>query len=194
MYSPGFRSLRSLGVRISSPSSFRSSLTLLAHSLIPATSCPPFSDAGLKLGEYDDRDLFPEALRLVAEIEPKAVMLENVRGLFNKKFKNYRDSIEKWLNDHGYQTDWRLVNSSDYGVPQLRPRTILIAMKPEYFIHFKWPDKKIKPKTVGEALYEDMSSQGWLEPHPPADQYLISCMGSRRRNEHRYFEHSNLVY
>ena len=124
--------------------------------------CPPFSDAGLKLGEHDDRDLFPEALRLVTEIEPKAVMLENVRGLFNKKFSVYRNSIEKWLNDHGYQTDWQLVNSSDFGVSQLRPRTILIAMKPEYFKHFEWPNKKSKPKTVGEVLYEDMSSEGWL--------------------------------
>ncbi|GAA0878865.1 DNA cytosine methyltransferase [Algoriphagus jejuensis] len=124
--------------------------------------CPPFSDAGLKLGDKDERDLFPEALRLVSEINPKAVMLENVKGLFNKDFDNYRNSIEKWLNDHGYETDWRLINSSDFGVPQLRPRTILIAMKPEYFKHFHWPHKKIKPKTVGEVLYEDMSSQGWL--------------------------------
>ena len=124
--------------------------------------CPPFSDAGLKLGEHDERDLFPEALRLVTEIEPKAVMLENVRGLFNKKFVTYRESIETWLNDHGYKTDWRLINSSDFGVPQLRPRTILIAMKPEYFKHFHWPHKKIKPRTVGQVLHKDMSSEGWL--------------------------------
>ncbi len=124
--------------------------------------CPPFSDAGWKLGEYDERDLFPEALRLVSEIEPKAVMLENVRGLFNRKFDRYRDSIKSWLSDHGYKTDWQLVNSSDFGVPQLRPRTILIAMKPEYFKHFAWPDIKTKPLTVGEVLYDDMSSEGWL--------------------------------
>lgn len=123
--------------------------------------CPPFSDAGSKLGEHDDRDLFPEALRLVTEIEPKAVMLENVRGLFDKKFDAYRKSIEDWLNNHGYETDWRLVNSSDFGVPQLRPRTILIAMKPQYFNHFEWPTKKVQPPTVGEVLYEDMSSSGW---------------------------------
>lgn len=124
--------------------------------------CPPFSDAGLKLGENDERDLFPEALRLVAEINPKAVMLENVRGIFNRNFDDYRMSIERRLNELGYETDWRLVNSSDFGVPQLRPRTILIAMKPEYFRHFHWPHQKITPKTVGEVLYEDMSSQGWL--------------------------------
>ncbi|MDR2517950.1 MAG: DNA cytosine methyltransferase, partial [Spirochaetaceae bacterium] len=41
--------------------------------------CPPFSVAGKQLGSQDERDLFPEALRLVAELKPKTVMLENVR-------------------------------------------------------------------------------------------------------------------
>lgn len=124
--------------------------------------CPPFSGAGFQLGKYDERDLFPEALRLVSEISPKAVMLENVRGLFNKKFHSYRKEVVSWLKKNGYRTDWRLINSSDYGVPQLRPRTILIAMKPKYFECFEWPDKKIIPKTVGEVLYEDMAADGWL--------------------------------
>ncbi|MGB3852703.1 MAG: DNA cytosine methyltransferase [Tunicatimonas sp.] len=124
--------------------------------------CPPFSDAGFQLGQHDERDLFFEALRLVKEINPKAVMLENVRGLFNRKFKPYREEIKNCLRQNGYQTDWRLVNSSDFGVPQLRPRTILIAMKPEYFKHYEWPLKKVTPKTVGEVLYGDMASQGWL--------------------------------
>lgn len=44
--------------------------------------CPPFSVAGKQLGADDERDLFPEALRLVEECLPKAVMLENVKGIF----------------------------------------------------------------------------------------------------------------
>ena len=124
--------------------------------------CPPFSEAGFQLGERDGRDLFSEALRLVDEISPKAVMLENVRGLFNKKFAPYRKEIKNWFRENGYLTDWRLINSSDFGVPQLRPRTILIAMRPQYFKYFEWPTKKITPKTVGEVLYEDMASEGWL--------------------------------
>jgi DNA (cytosine-5)-methyltransferase 1 len=43
--------------------------------------CPPFSKVGKQLGADDDRDLFPEALRLVDECRPQAVMLENVRGM-----------------------------------------------------------------------------------------------------------------
>jgi DNA (cytosine-5)-methyltransferase 1 len=124
--------------------------------------CPPFSIAGKQLGHLDERDLFPEALRLVKECNPKAVMLENVRGLLDVKFKEYRRHILSELYKMGYQCDWRLVNSSDYGVSQLRPRAILVALKKEYFDYFEWPAKnQIPPLTVGELLYEEMSSLGW---------------------------------
>lgn len=124
--------------------------------------CPPFSIAGKQLGHLDERDLFPEALRLVRECNPKAVMLENVRGILDIKFKEYRGKILSELHKMGYQCDWRLVNSSDYGVSQLRPRAILVALKKEYFDFFEWPAKNEKPPpTVGELLYDEMSSLGW---------------------------------
>lgn len=124
--------------------------------------CPPFSIAGKQLGEFDERDLFPEALRLIKECRPKAVMLENVRGLLDAKFGEYRSSIVNELEKMGYLCDWRLINASDFGVSQLRPRAILIAFKKQYFKYFKWPDKCKKiPLTVGELLYEEMSSMGW---------------------------------
>ena len=124
--------------------------------------CPPFSIAGKQLGHLDERDLFPEALRLVKECNPKAVMLENVRGILDIKFKEYRRKILAELYKMGYQCDWRLVNSSDYGVSQLRPRAILVALKKEYFDFFEWPTKnEIPPPTVGELLYDEMSSLGW---------------------------------
>jgi DNA (cytosine-5)-methyltransferase 1 len=78
--------------------------------------CPPFSIAGKQLGQLDERDLFPQALRLIKECNPKAVMLENVRGLLDVKFKEYRRMIVNELYSLGYKCDWRLVNSSDYGV------------------------------------------------------------------------------
>lgn len=124
--------------------------------------CPPFSIAGKQLGHLDERDLFPEALRLVKECNPKAVMLENVRGLLDIKFREYRRHILNELYKMGYRCDWRLVNASDYGVSQLRPRAILIALKKEYFEYFKWPAKNENPPlTVGELLYDEMASSGW---------------------------------
>ena len=82
--------------------------------------CPPFSKAGLQRGADDERDLFPEAIRLVDEIRPKAVMLENVRGLLDAVFEDYRTKIERQLKALGYKTSWKLLNASDFGVSQLR--------------------------------------------------------------------------
>jgi DNA (cytosine-5)-methyltransferase 1 len=124
--------------------------------------CPPFSVAGKQLGQSDERDLFPEALRIVEECNPKAVMLENVRGILDPKFEYYRNTIILKLKELGYETDWKLLNASEYGVSQLRPRAILVALKSEYFSYFKWPEKsKRKPKPVGELLYEEMAQLGW---------------------------------
>lgn len=81
--------------------------------------CPPFSRAGKQLGQKDERDLFPEAIRLVDEIRPKAVMLENVRGLLDTMFDSYRIKIQEDLKKLGYIAEWRLLNASDFGVSQL---------------------------------------------------------------------------
>jgi DNA (cytosine-5)-methyltransferase 1 len=124
--------------------------------------CPPFSVAGMQLGGADDRDLFPEALRLIQECQPKAVMLENVRGIFDSKFDDYRQSIIKKLETMNYACDWRLINASHYGVPQHRPRAILIALKQPYAKHFAWPlGVAAPPPTVGQLLFEEMASNGW---------------------------------
>lgn len=124
--------------------------------------CPPFSIAGKQLGQYDDRDLFPEAMRLIRECDPKAILLENVKGLLEPKFEKYRQEILAELESLGYKADWRLLNASDFGVSQLRPRAILVALKSEYYDYFSWPEKsKIKPIPIGELLYEEMAKLGW---------------------------------
>lgn len=124
--------------------------------------CPPFSIAGKQLGRNDERDLFPEALRLVKECNPKAVMLENVKGILSQKFSHYRDHIINELNKMGYLCTWKLVNSSDYGVSQLRPRAILVALKKPYFEFFKWPEKNLSIlPSIGQLLYDEISSAGW---------------------------------
>lgn len=123
--------------------------------------CPPFSIAGKQLGADDERDLFPEAIRLVREARPAAVMLENVKGLASARFATYRDSILDALEDMGYDADWQLLYSSEYGVPQLRPRFILVAMKRRNFRKFEWPRPVGTPPTVGSVLGPLMASRGW---------------------------------
>lgn len=123
--------------------------------------CPPFSVAGGQLGAEDERDLFPEALRLVREVGPAAVMLENVKGLAERKFSDYRQDIIDELEGFGYEIHWQVLNACEYGVPQLRPRFVLVAIKRRYAAHFTWPTPKSAPPTVGEVLYPLMSANGW---------------------------------
>jgi len=125
--------------------------------------CPPFSKAGKQLGNQDERDLFPEALRLVSECKPQAVMLENVRGLLDSVFDEYRAKIIADLKKLGYVAEWRLLNASDFGVPQLRPRVVFVALKKDVAEYFNWPSALISPPpTVGEALIDLMTENGWL--------------------------------
>lgn len=125
--------------------------------------CPPFSKAGKKLGEGDERNLFPHAIRLVDECRPRAVMIENVPGLLETSFRTYREGINRQLRLLGYEPEWHLLNACDYGVPQLRPRVLLVALKKDLSRSFSWPAPfRRRPPTVGEALYRPMSSRRWL--------------------------------
>lgn len=124
--------------------------------------CPPFSIAGKQLGADDERDLFPEALRLVEQAKPTAVMLENVRGLATETFAVYRRSLIEHLIRLGYETDWRILNASAFGVPQLRPRFVLVALRPPYAAHFRWPAAESSVLTVGGAIGDLISERGWL--------------------------------
>lgn len=124
--------------------------------------CPPFSKAGLQLGANDERDLFPEAIRLVDECRPKAVMLENVRGLLDAVFTDYRNKVEQQLKKLGYVPGWRLLNACDYGVSQLRPRVVFVGIQKELAEHFSWPEAQImQVPTVGELLHDLMKENKW---------------------------------
>ena len=124
--------------------------------------CPPFSIAGKQLGERDERNLFPAAIRLVDEIRPKAVMIENVRGFLSAVFEDYRLQLKAQLAKLGYHTEWRLLNASDYGVPQLRPRVVIVALRKDLVEAFDWPDVlPHNPPSVGERLKDLMAANGW---------------------------------
>jgi DNA (cytosine-5)-methyltransferase 1 len=124
--------------------------------------CPPFSHAGKQLGADDERDMFPEALRLVDECRPQAVMLENVRGLLDPVFESYRANVLLTLKKLGYEGEWRLLQASDFGVPQLRPRSLLVALKKPLMRYFDWPEPGlVQAPTVGDALYDLMNAEGW---------------------------------
>ncbi|MFD9498968.1 DNA cytosine methyltransferase [Streptomyces sp. NPDC060035] len=138
--------------------------------------CPPFSHAGKQLGKDDERDLFPRILELTDELRPKAVMIENVRGIKDAKFEEYRTYIKARLQGGwakhpvtgiqenftglGYEVcEWEVLEASDFGVPQLRPRAVLVAIRKDVLgdIKFVWPTATGIPQSVFRALESSMN-------------------------------------
>jgi DNA (cytosine-5)-methyltransferase 1 len=131
--------------------------------------CPPFTIAGKQLGATDERDLFAWAIELCGTMQPRALLLENVRGLSLNRFAAYRQHVLDRLRELHYVAEWRLLHASAYGVPQLRPRFVLVAMREKdgHFAHFAWPEPHDPPQTVGETLHDLMAADGW----PGADAW-----------------------
>lgn len=123
--------------------------------------CPPFSIAGQQLGAADERDLIPEALRLLEEIRPRALMLENVRGLAGARFTPYLGAVLGRISALGYVPAWRILNACDFGVPQLRPRFVLVALRPDAAERFRWPLPSAVRLPVGLVLADLMAARQW---------------------------------
>ncbi|MDE2762634.1 MAG: DNA (cytosine-5-)-methyltransferase [Gemmatimonadota bacterium] len=124
--------------------------------------CPPFSVAGKQLGDRDERNLFPVTLDLVDVTRPRAVMIENVRGMLGAVFEDFREQLKARFQKMGYRAEWRLFNASDFGVPQLRPRVVIVALRTDSAHLFSWPTGTgCTPPTVGETLYDLISERGW---------------------------------
>lgn len=123
--------------------------------------CPPFSIAGKQLGHDDERDLFPAYLRILASARPRAFLIENVPGFAASKFDSYRSRILNNAAELGYTVEWRVLNSADYGVPQLRPRFICVGIRKDLDSEFRWPDPLGYRIGVGETIGDLMASAGW---------------------------------
>jgi DNA (cytosine-5)-methyltransferase 1 len=149
-------------VRTLDATTYRGTIDLFAGGV----PCPPFSIAGKQLGNADERDLFPEALRLISQMQPRAVMLENVPGFASERFRKYRSSLLAKFRKLGYLADWRILNACDFNVAQLRPRFILVAFRPEDFSAFRWPEGGESRVSVGDAVSDLMAGNGW--PGVPA--------------------------
>lgn len=130
--------------------------------------CQPFSIGGAHRGHEDERNLWPEAIRALDEIQPRAFFFENVRGLARDSFRPYLEYIlrqlrvpharrktgESWTDHKArlersatrqpphrrYAVGWQLVNVADYGVPQVRWRVLLVGFRSDLKIHWQWPE------------------------------------------------------
>ncbi|MCL6590937.1 MAG: DNA cytosine methyltransferase [Firmicutes bacterium] len=155
---------------------FETDIKLFDYGMIPSgldllgggPPCQPFSIGGKHRGQIDDRNMFPEAARAVRELQPKAFIFENVKGLLRESFAKYFEYIilqltypeiapkkdEDW-SDHlarleryhtaghkdglYYNVVFRLVNAADYGVPQRRERVFIVGFRSDIDTEWSFP-------------------------------------------------------
>ena len=130
--------------------------------------CQPFSAAGDGEGEFDDRDGFPWTLRIIAKRLPAVVIIENVKGLTFTKHHAYFAGILASLRELGYDVDWRVLNSADYGVPQTRERCFIVGRRDGGPITWPTPTHTEHAGMFTEPWVTMADALGW-----PADAVLV---------------------
>ena len=91
--------------------------------------CQPFSIGGLRKAHKDKRDMIPEFIRCLTECQPDAFIMENVPGLIQRQTRPYFDQALSKLSACGFQINWAVLNSADYGVPQKRKRLFVLGSR-----------------------------------------------------------------
>jgi DNA (cytosine-5)-methyltransferase 1 len=120
--------------------------------LLGGFPCQGFSIANKKRSMMDERNfLYKEMLRIVKDKKPKFFLAENVKGLLSMHRGKIIEMIIRDFKELGYQVDYKLINSADYGVPQQRERVIIIGNRigvDNLFPKMSHRDRHINVKSV----------------------------------------------
>ena len=99
-----------------------------ADAIIAGPPCQPWSRAGKRLGQSDERDGLAIVARAVREIRPVAALIENVPDLARSRDRQHLDDFKEEIAALGYAVGEHLLNAADYGVPQTRRRVFVTAV------------------------------------------------------------------
>lgn len=159
--------------------------------------CQPFSLGGLAKANEDARDMFPEAIRAIHELRPKAFVFENVKGLLRRSFSDYFSYIilrltfpdcvipvGKTWREHlaelrgidfatydglKYNVQYKLVNAANYGVPQNRERVFIVGFRVDMAVKWEWPNESTQKKTIADTIGHLMS----MRPYDLPDDHKV---------------------
>jgi DNA (cytosine-5)-methyltransferase 1 len=176
--------------------------------LAAGVPCQPFSIGGKHKGHADERNLFPQTVEAIRRIKPRAVIIENVRGLRRPSFAKYfgyielmltypeigRRREEQWV-DHlsrleryhtrgkrdglYYRVVHRVLNAADYGVPQRRERLFIVAIRADIGVEWSFPSPTHSPERL---LWEQYcSGEYWAKHGVPAKRRPESSVESYER-------------
>ncbi len=108
-----------------------------------------------RLGVKDERGkLFFEMCRILKERQPKCFIAENVKGILTANRRSAFPLIIKEFEDSGYDVQYRILNSADYGVPQKRERVIIVGFRKDLHINFSFPDAEIENEDAYAPLWK----------------------------------------
>jgi len=171
--------------------------------------CQPFSLAGKSLGRHDKRDLFPEAIRAVRELRPRAFVFENVKGMLRptqitysqyvclqlgyphvrkkkgEKWKEHLSRLERYhtrgagSEDETYKVIIRAVNAADYGVPQRRERLFFIGLRGDLKVEWSFPEPTHSRE---ELLIDKFITENYWERHGISRKRRETISKSLRRS------------
>lgn len=154
--------------------------------------CQPFSLGGLARSADDPRDMFPAMTEVIAELRPKAFIVENVKGLTREAFKEYFDYVKRRLqfptlratDGEEWQHHWRrlqgehseidadlryeltttVVNAADYGVPQHRHRVFIVGFRSDIEVDWHFPAPTHSGAALALAQAEGVYWDKWKVP------------------------------
>lgn len=159
--------------------------------------CQPFSMGGLHRAYLDERDMFPQAIRAVRELQPRAFVFENVKGLTRASFSNYLEYVrlqlrhpdltakpkETW-HDHlarleDYETKgkfrglqynivMRVLNAANYGVPQKRERILIVGFRADTGVEWHFPSNT---HSYDALLWSQWKTEEYWDRHKVAKRH-----------------------
>jgi DNA (cytosine-5)-methyltransferase 1 len=140
--------------------------------------CQPFSSAGRQMGAEDQRDLFPEFVRVVREISPAAFVVENVKALLSQKFQPYvQGQIVKPLSSL-YTITVFAIKAAEFGIPQIRNRVFVVGLRRDKLKRrFMVPQPTHSIPQFSESV--GALEQGTLWDLEQSPSPLPLCMGAR---------------
>jgi DNA (cytosine-5)-methyltransferase 1 len=132
--------------------------------LVAGFPCQPFSTIGQRAGFKHETQgtLFYDVLRIISRKRPTAFLLENVKGLVSHDKGRTLDIITKSLEKEGYEIHFKILDSADFGVPQVRKRIYIVGFdksRYEKSIEFEWPISKKRRVGIGRFVEQDVQDR-----------------------------------
>lgn len=151
--------------------------------LLAGFPCQPFSSIGKRLGFLHETQgtLFYDVARIIKDKRPKAFMLENVQGLITHDKGRTLQTIMEVLNNLGYSVQYKVLNSANFGVPQMRKRIYIVgfdSLRVKAGSAFKFPKGSTETVNIGDFIEDKVSDKYSISKHLQ-DTYLFKLNDGR---------------